>query len=143
MSIINNDGVSLKQIVMREEPPNCTDCGKVLRFSFELENDNLCSDCGPGSLRFAEKKVALFKARAAAPIGKTLAEVPTAKEFDAEVAMSSDEYITKLRIAGSDLCLKVRMVLADQPQFKDLPIHIQENLRLLFESVKEFEPLTT
>lgn len=157
MSVINNDGVSSTPIIMREEPPNCLDCGKPLRFSFELENGNLCSNCGPGSLRFAEKQTASFRSRARKEEVRRRKEAttPTAsanpvatkiEEDEDEVSMSAEEYINKLRIAGSDLCLKVHMVLSDHAQFKEGAVsaeQIETNIQLLFESVKEFQPLTS
>lgn len=34
------------------KPGTCKDCGAELRFATEVENGNLCSNCGPGSLKW-------------------------------------------------------------------------------------------
>lgn len=34
------------------KPGVCKDCGNPLQFAFEIEQGNLCSNCGPGSLKY-------------------------------------------------------------------------------------------
>jgi hypothetical protein len=33
-------------------PGTCKSCGNELKFAWEIENGNLCSNCGPGSLKW-------------------------------------------------------------------------------------------
>lgn len=37
-------------------PPKCKDCGKPLQFAFEIEQGELCSMCGPGSLKYQQRE---------------------------------------------------------------------------------------
>lgn len=38
------------------KPGTCVECGNELRFASEVENGNLCSNCGPGSLKWQKRE---------------------------------------------------------------------------------------
>ncbi len=49
----------------------CKDCGNVLKFSWELDNGNLCCDCGPGSLKAQAVEADAEKAKEFAASGRS------------------------------------------------------------------------